>query len=411
MNYDANPVRLLYNDEELKQRILMIIEGRDTITGCTFVNLCCQIAKMAFTEHKVKKADENTTLINEELAAEEKARMSCILWELIWEHKIVLLFGRSELSGLSNGEERFVKYSKSTPQAPGGTTPEIPNEFSVNNINYKILSVEDKVVEVAKSPNATGQIVLPSRVMYNGIAYSVVGIGDYAFDRNKKITSISLPNTIKTVGYCAFQAIKIPMSLPSSLEKVGGSAFTYNTFEDLVLPSGLKEIDKDAFAFTTVKSGRAAISSSVTAIEGNVFYAASIKEIKVSDGNPAFKSINGVLFSKDGRKLISYPMMKPDAVYSIPSGVTTIESDQCAQNLTRLVIPATINKLEDAALWSFPNLKTLELQGTTPPVVGKKSLNGVKSDCDIIVPKGCAVKYKAASGWKGHAGKIKEQQS
>ena len=109
MNYDANPVHVLYNNEELRNRILMIIEGRDKTTGITFVNLCYQIMQMAFQENQVKKADD-TIVTSEELAPEEQVRVSRILWELIWDHKIFLLFGRSELLGLSNGEDRFVKY-------------------------------------------------------------------------------------------------------------------------------------------------------------------------------------------------------------------------------------------------------------------------------------------------------------
>jgi len=109
MNYDANPVRVLYNNEELRDRILMIIEGRDKTTGITFVNLCYQVMQMAFQENQVKKADD-TIVTSEELAPEEQVRVSRILWELIWDHKIFLLFGRSELLGLSNGEDRFVKY-------------------------------------------------------------------------------------------------------------------------------------------------------------------------------------------------------------------------------------------------------------------------------------------------------------
>lgn len=110
MNYDANPVHVLYNNEELRQRILMIMGGRDTTLGITFVNLCYQIVQMAFQEHMVKKHDDDTTVTSEELAPEEQVRVSRILWELIWDHKIFLLFGRSELLGLSNGEDRFVKY-------------------------------------------------------------------------------------------------------------------------------------------------------------------------------------------------------------------------------------------------------------------------------------------------------------
>ena len=109
MNYDANPVRLLYNNEELRERINMIMDSRDHTTGITFVNLCYQLIQVAFQENKVKKP-EGVIVTSEELAPEEQVRVSRILWELIWDHKIFLLFGRSELLGLSNGEDRFVKY-------------------------------------------------------------------------------------------------------------------------------------------------------------------------------------------------------------------------------------------------------------------------------------------------------------
>lgn len=110
MNYDTNPVQLLYNNEELRDRINMVMDSRDHTKGITFVNLCYQLMQVAFQEHQVKKADENTTITSEELSAEDQVRVSRILWELIWDHKVFLLFGRSELLGLSNGEDRFVKY-------------------------------------------------------------------------------------------------------------------------------------------------------------------------------------------------------------------------------------------------------------------------------------------------------------
>ena len=112
--------------------------------------------------------------------------------------------------------------------------------------------------------------------------------------------------------------------------------------------------------------------------------------------NKYYKSTNGVLFSKDGLKLISYPRLKADQTYIIPNGVTTI--GYCSftnQNLTRLVIPTSVNQLEDAALWLCRGLKTLEVQSTTPPKVEEKSFNGV-----IRVPVGCAAKYTSANGWK-----------
>ena len=109
MKYDTNPVHLLYDNEEMRERILMVMDGRDKTTGITFVSLCYQIIQLGFQENKVK-IPADTIITSEELAPEEQVRVSRILWELIWDRKIFLLFGRSDLLGLSNGEDRFVKY-------------------------------------------------------------------------------------------------------------------------------------------------------------------------------------------------------------------------------------------------------------------------------------------------------------
>ena len=109
MNIDPNPVKILYDEESLRDRVLMVMAGRDHTLGITFVNLCYQVLQLAIQEHKVENA-ETTCYTNEEISPEDQVRVSRILWELIWSHKIFLLFGRSPLLGLSNGEDRFVMY-------------------------------------------------------------------------------------------------------------------------------------------------------------------------------------------------------------------------------------------------------------------------------------------------------------
>ena len=109
MNFDANPIHTLYDNEALKHLVLVIIERNDAPSGTTFVNLCYQIRQQAIRDRALPDL-ENTVYTSEVLAPEDQVRVSRVLWELIWEHKIFLLFGRSPLLGLSNGEDRFVKY-------------------------------------------------------------------------------------------------------------------------------------------------------------------------------------------------------------------------------------------------------------------------------------------------------------
>ena len=283
----------------------------------------------------------------------------------------------------------------------GEITPTF-STFTYGGINYKVISHIDKTAEVDKNPNASGAITIPSSVAYNGFTFNVVAVGDYAFDRNKNITSVRLPNNIKKVGFIAFQTLRIQMQLPTGLEVAGRSAFTYNKFADLRLPVGLKELRESSFGYTTVTSKRAYIPNTVIAIIGNPFYGSSLESIEVASDNPNYKSIDGVLFNKNGSKILVYPAEKPSSSYSIPSGVRTIgkNSFENNRNLTELSIPATVEQLDSCALWYCPSLRQITISATTPPKVLDKALNGVSDSCIIKVPKGYVNAYKNAEGWK-----------
>lgn len=53
----------------------------------------------------------------------------------------------------------------------------------------------------------------------------------------------------------------------------------------------------------------------------------NLEEIKVDEKNIFFQSVDGVLYSKDGKQLISYPAAKKDSTYTIPSEVEKIYTD------------------------------------------------------------------------------------
>lgn len=64
------------------------------------------------------------------------------------------------------------------------------------------------------------------------------------------------------------------------------------------------------------------IPETITNINSAAFdYAEDVKAIVVDKNNPKYKSIDGVLFDKAGKKIIAYPKRKKDTEYTIPSGV------------------------------------------------------------------------------------------
>lgn len=53
-------------------------------------------------------------------------------------------------------------------------------------------------------------------------------------------------------------------------------------------------------------------------------YMFSCKKITVDEKSKYLKSVEGVLFTKDGQVLIAYPAGKKDSVYQVPKGVRVI---------------------------------------------------------------------------------------
>ncbi|MBO7678327.1 MAG: leucine-rich repeat protein [Thermoguttaceae bacterium] len=102
-------------------------------------------------------------------------------------------------------------------------------------------------------------------------------------------------------------------------------------------------------------------------------YAESLRAIKVPDENPHFRSIDGVLYSKDGKKLLFYPPNKEAWSFSVPEPVETIASFafcRCEQ-LRRLRFPGTLRTLEEMAIAECPNLREIHLPSQVETVDNK----------------------------------------
>ena len=108
----------------------------------------------------------------------------------------------------------------------------------------------------------------------------------------------------------------------------------------------------------------------------NFLQCANLEEYVVNKENNAYKSVDGILFSKDGTKLIRYPQGKKDEEYIIPDSVTEICTRGIDQNqyMKKLVVPESINTVGDYAVALFPKLETL--------VINAEKINGIAPFCE-----------------------------
>ena len=163
------------------------------------------------------------------------------------------------------------------------------------------------------------ELVLPEN--YNGGGYEIY---EYAFSRCTGLTSVTIGSGVTAIGSYAFYDCTglTSVTIGSGVTAIGSYAFY------------------DCTGLTSVTIG-----SGVTAIGSHAFYdCTSLTSITVDGNNPNYSSIDGNLYSKDGKTLIKYAMGKEDASFEIPDGVVTIESGAFSycENLTSVTIPDSV---------------------------------------------------------------------
>lgn len=94
------------------------------------------------------------------------------------------------------------------------------------------------------------------------------------------------------------------------------------------------------------------IPATVAELDNGIFcQIMSLEHIDVSGDNEHFTSEDGVLFTKDMKTLVRYPINKKDTSYTIPQSVTKIQSRAFlnSQNLTDVTIPIGVEVIEAEA--------------------------------------------------------------
>ena len=189
--------------------------------------------------------------------------------------------------------------------APIEAEAAVNDTFTVDNITYKVLTEEEGNYTVQVSGNTLTSetaVVIPSTVSYNSITYTVTGIGDSAFseadNRPHYITSLSLPNSVTTIGKDAFYectALK-NVTIPGSVIEIKEYAFIGCTnLEDVVLSEGVTYIGYGAFRnCKALKS--ITIPQSVKRIEDMSFYNTGLEEVVVYSTDCVIVSTNYNVF-------------------------------------------------------------------------------------------------------------------
>ena len=138
-------------------------------------------------------------------------------------------------------------------------------DFKVDGIAYKINDYDSTTVSVSKEQNPnvpetnytsyanlTGTLVLPEKVTYDGVTYTVTAIGLEAFQGCAGLTGeLVLPKTIWLIDHWAFYqctGLTGHVVIPDGVQTIGYGAFgECDGLEAVTIPASVRQLDPGSF--------------------------------------------------------------------------------------------------------------------------------------------------------------------
>ena len=218
------------------------------------------------------------------------------------------------------GAAPFAQLDLFTPQASAADYDE-PTVYTDGYYTFELYDFNACIIDVDES--ISGDVVIPSTLRGLLVSYPVKWIYSYAFSDCTNITSITIPNSVTTIGYCAFMSctsltsitvdsnnsyysndefgvlfnkdktelIQYPIgntrtsyTIPDSVTSIGENAFSDCTsLESVTIPDGVTRIGIWAFSYCTSLAS-ITIPDSVTSIGVWAFiWCTSLASISIPD--------------------------------------------------------------------------------------------------------------------------------
>lgn len=244
-------------------------------------------------------------------------------------------------------------------------------------------------IVIDKSPSHIGANLFEGFTSLTDIEIACGTIDSYAFKGCSNLVSVNAPN-VTTIKEGAFEGCTNLISIDAprimKVEKgalndtkwyeeqlSSGPAIVLNGVlidcsnygEEVIVPNGVHAIASNLFSDNeTVKS--VVLSSTVNELMGvNPFEDSAVESINVSADNEKYCSVDGVLYSKDMKRLITYPPCKSDSSFTPPDSVESLSSWSFSSNkyLESFTANEGLTVIDTCAFEESVNLKEVVIPG------------------------------------------------
>lgn len=229
--------------------------------------------------------------------------------------------------------------------------------------------IEDGVLVKYIHEKGDTEITIPDNITY---------IKDKALYNCSSLTRINVDNNNNT--YCDIDGVVFSKDRKKLILCPDGKSGSY------IIPDNVTTITNRAFKWC-LRLTDITIPASTVNIENYAFeWCSNLSRINVNDNNMTYCSIDGVLFSKDRKKLILCLRGK-SGNYVIPESVTTIGNrafEWCVR-LTDIILPDSITIIDDYAFEYCCNLKNIVIPSNVKSI-GKNAFYNCSCLTTVNIP-------------------------
>ncbi len=274
-----------------------------------------------------------------------------------------------------------------------------PNQVLIDGLLYDVSGDEARVVQCSND----SVVVVRNEVELDGVTYPVTTIASNAFGGCSELVSIVLPDNVTTVEESAFfncinlQTVSMPhivtigdyafadcpklttVDWGTSLASIGEYAFRdCDVLDAISMPSSLKQIEWGAF------------NGCLGLKKVSIADLAAWCEVELNSSSP-FNNANGFYLNDT---LVTNLV--------IPSSVEKINNyafSNCGSLIT-LTIPGTVKEIGNYAFYNCVGLNEMYIEASYPPSIKSTTFKGVDESMPVYVPKTSLNLYKKTTYWK-----------
>ena len=257
----------------------------------------------------------------------------------------------------------FAEWKKGAEHALGDWIPEVASNCTTDGTKgHYNCSVCDKNFDANKTK-------LQSLVINKTGAHNFVNEfctkcnAEIVYSRGLSYERVNQHYKVVGIGDCADTELYIPKSYNNlPVREIDASAFMdCARLENVIIPDSVETIGNLAFS-SCANLASIVIPYSVISIGDYAFEAcANLASITVDKNNEYYKSIDGNLYTKDGKTLIQYAVGKSDTSFTIPNSVTSIGDSafRDCTSLTSVTIPDSVTSIGWHAFYNCDSLTSI----------------------------------------------------